>query len=59
MTVKNLFIFIVDAVRQLGGTGRGVIIVRKTPLEEIIKLFDTFLTEEDVAKQFKYKKEVF
>jgi hypothetical protein len=57
MTVRNLFIFMVDSVRQLGGDGRGVIIVRKTPLEELVKMFDAFLLEEEIAKHFKYKKE--
>ena len=35
MNYDNLFIFVVTHVKQLGGKGRGVVITRKTTLEEI------------------------
>lgn len=58
MNYGNLFIFVATHVKQLGGNGRGVVIVRKTPLEEITKLFDEFLQSDDTIKNlFKYKKE--
>lgn len=57
MNYGNLFIFIVTHVKQLGGNGRGVVIVRNTPLEEITKLFDEFLASEQIKELFKYKKE--
>jgi hypothetical protein len=56
MNPRNLFIFAVEYVRNLGGNGRGVIIVRKTPLEQITKLFDEFLLDPEIAKFVKYKK---
>ena len=59
MNYDNLFIFIVTHVKQLGGNGRGVVITRKTSLEEITKLFDAFLTREEIAKLMKFKKEVY
>jgi hypothetical protein len=42
MNPRNLFIFVIDYVRGMGGNGRGVVIVRKTPLEQITKMFDEF-----------------
>lgn len=57
MNYGNLFIFIVTHVKQLGGAGRGVVIVRTTPLEEITKLFDEFLASDQIKELFKYKKE--
>lgn len=57
MNYGNLFIFIVTHVKQLGGSGRGVIIVRTTPLEEIVKMFDDFLASDQIKELFKYKKE--
>ena len=57
MSHRNLFIFITKAVEALGVSGRGVVIVRKTPLEEITKEFDDFLTKPAVAKTTKYTKE--
>ncbi len=56
MNPRNLFIFAVEYVRNLGGNGRGVMIVRKTPLEQITKLFDEFLLDPEIAKFVKYKK---
>ena len=57
MNYGNLFIFMVTHVKQLGGNGRGVVIVRQTPLDEITKLFDEFLKTEQISNLFKYKKE--
>jgi hypothetical protein len=57
MNYDNLFIFIVTHVKQLGGNGRGVVITRKTTLEEITNIFDTFLLREEIAKLMKFKKE--
>lgn len=57
MNPRNLFIFVVDYVRSLGGTGRGVIIVRNTPVDQIAKMFDQFLLESEVAKFVKYVKQ--
>ncbi len=57
MNARNLFIFVVDYVRSHGGTGRGVIIVRHTPLDQITKMFDQFLLESEVAKFVKYIKQ--
>lgn len=59
MNYNNLFVFAVTHVKQLGDSGRGVVIVRNTPLEEITKLFDEFLTSEPVKvmQDYKYKKE--
>ena len=60
MNYGNLFIFIVTHVKQLGGNGRGVVIVRTTPLEEITKLFDEFLQSDTIKNMdiFKYTKQV-
>ena len=58
MNYGNLFIFIVTHVRQLGGNGRGVVIVRQTPLEDMTKMFDEFLKTEQISNLFRYKKEV-
>lgn len=60
MNYGNLFIFIVTHVKQLGGNGRGVVIVRNTPLEEITRLFDEFLVSDAIKNMeiFKYKKEI-
>ena len=57
MNYDNLFIFIVTHVKQLNDKGRGVVIVRKTPLEEITVLFDSFLEKEEVKRLGEYKKE--
>lgn len=57
MNYGNLFIFIVTHVKQLGDTGRGVVIVRSTPLDEITKLFDEFLKSDEIKNIFKYNKE--
>lgn len=57
MNPRNLFIFVVDYVKSIGGNGRGVVIVRKTPLEQITNMFDQFLQEPDIAKFVVYKKE--
>ena len=56
MNPRNLFIFVVEYVRNLGGNGRGVIIVRKTPLDQVTKLFDDFLLDPEIVKFVKYKK---
>lgn len=58
MNYDNLFIFVVTHIKQLGGKGRGVVITRKTTLEDITKLFDAFLAREEIAKLMKFKKEV-
>lgn len=57
MNYGNLFVFIVTHVKQLNDTGRGVVIVRQTPLEDITKMFDAFLETEEIKKMFQYKKE--
>ena len=57
MNYNNLFVFILTHVKQLNGVGRGVVIVRTTPLEEIIKTFDDFLASDQIKELFKYKKE--
>lgn len=56
MNYDNLFIFIVTHVKQLGGNGRGVVVIRQTPILEITKLFDLFLSREDISKIMKFKK---
>jgi hypothetical protein len=58
MTNRNLFVFVTKYVSSLGMSGRGVIIVRKTPLEEITKEFDEFLKKPAVVKLVTYTKEV-
>ena len=59
MNYNNLFVFMVTHLKQLGNNGRGVVIVRTTPLEEITKLFDEFLVSEPIKDMgiFKYIKE--
>ena len=57
MNYDNLFIFVVTHVKQLGGKGRGVVITRKTTLEDMTKLFDAFLSREEIAKLMKFTKE--
>jgi hypothetical protein len=56
MNYDNLFIFIITHVKQLGGNGRGVVVIRQTPILEITKLFDLFLSREDISKIMKFKK---
>lgn len=56
MNYENLFIFVVTHVKQLGGNGRGVVIIRQTPIMEITRLFDLFLSREDISKAMKFKK---
>ncbi len=58
MNFKNLFIFIITHIRQLGGNGRGVVIVRNTPISNITAEFDTFLQSEEIKQHFQYKKEL-
>ena len=58
MNYDNLFTFVVTHVKQLGGKGRGVVITRKTTLEEITNMFDAFLVREEIAKLMKFKKEI-
>lgn len=58
MNYDNLFIFVVTHVKQLGGKGRGVVITRKTTLDDITKLFDAFLAKEEIAKLMKFTKEI-
>ncbi len=59
MNYGNLFIFMVTHVKQLGGNGRGVVIVRQTSVSEITRLFDEFLvSDENIKNLFKYKREV-
>jgi len=60
MNYNNLFVFMVTHVKQLGNSGRGVVIVRTTPLEEITKLFDEFLVSDPIKNMniFKYIKEI-
>lgn len=57
MNYSNLFIFIITHIKQLGGNGRGVVIVRNTSLVDITNMFDSFLQTDDVKNNFKYKKE--
>lgn len=56
MNYENLFIFVVTHVKQLRGNGRGVVIIRQTPIMEITRLFDLFLSREDISKAMKFKK---
>jgi hypothetical protein len=56
MNPRNLFIFVVDYVKKFNGNGRGVVIVRQTPVEQIAYMFDQFLLEPDIAKVAKYSK---
>lgn len=56
MNPRNLFIFVIDYVKKFGGNGRGVVIVRQTPLNQVTQLFDQFLQEPDVANVVKYSK---
>jgi hypothetical protein len=56
MNYDNLFIFIITHVKQVGGNGRGVVVIRQTPILEITKLFDLFLSREDISKIMKFKK---
>jgi hypothetical protein len=58
MNRVNLFIFIVTHVKQLGGNGRGVVIVRSTPLQQVISEFDQFLQSEQTRQHFQYSKEI-
>ena len=58
MNLGNLFIFMITHVKQLGGNGRGVVIIRNTPLEKITGEFDQFLQSEQIKPHFQYKKEV-
>jgi len=57
MNNRNLYIFSADYLAQLPPEGRGVIIVRSTPLTDIIKEFDAFLAEDAISKMIQYKKE--
>lgn len=57
MIYHNLFAFVITHVAQLNGEGRGVVIVRGTPLQDITKAFDEFLQREDVKQAFQYTKE--
>jgi hypothetical protein len=57
MNYDNLFTFVVTHVKQLGGKGRGVVITRKTTLEDMTKLFDAFLSREEIAALMKFTKE--
>lgn len=58
MNYHNLFIFVITHIKQLGGNGRGVVIVRQTPLTEITDIFDQFLKSDQVKNHFQYSKEV-
>jgi hypothetical protein len=58
MNYGNLFVFIVTHVSQLGGNGRGVVIVRQTPLADITAQFDEFLNDANIKNMFKYAKVV-
>jgi hypothetical protein len=58
MNYNNLFVFMITHVKQLGGNGRGVLIIRQTPLQEIISQFDAFLQQPNVANDIQYKKEI-
>jgi hypothetical protein len=57
MNRRNLYIFSADFLAQLPPDGRGVIIVRNTPLADVVKEFDAFLAEPEIAKMVQYKKE--
>ena len=57
MNRRNLYIFSTEYLHQLPPEGRGVLIVRATPLADIIKEFDAFLAEPDIAKIVQLKKE--
>jgi len=59
MNRGNLFIFIVTHLKQLGGNGRGVVIVRNTPLEQVTAEFDQFLQSDTINNMeiFKYTKQ--
>lgn len=57
MNYGNLFIFILTHVHQLGGQGRGVVIVRNSPLDEICNQFDEFLKTDAIENLVQYKKD--
>jgi hypothetical protein len=57
MNFRNLFIFVITHVKQLGGNGRGVVIVRNTSLTDISNEFDTFLQTDEIKQHVQYKKE--
>lgn len=57
MNYDNLFTFVITHLKQLGGSGRAVVITRKTTLEEITKTFDIFLSKEEISGLVKFKKE--
>ncbi len=57
MNLRNLFFFIVDHLKQRGGKGRAVIIVRTTPVEEVAKQFDAMLSDPAVSAVAQYRKE--
>lgn len=58
MNHHNLFIFIITHLKQLGGNGRGVVIVRNTPLDQITNTFDQFLQADQIRPHFQYNKEI-
>ena len=57
MNRRNLYIFATEYLHQLPPTGRGVLIVRATPLIDVVKEFDIFLAEPEIAKLVQFKKE--
>lgn len=57
MNLRNLFFFVVDHLKQRGGKGRAVIIVRTTPVEEVAKQFESMLADPAVASVAQYRKE--
>lgn len=58
MNYRNLYIFMLDYIKQRGDVSRGVIIVRTTPLEQIVNEFEALLNEEEVKKNCgEYRKE--
>ena len=58
MNYRNLYIFVLDYIKQRGDVSRGVIIVRNTPLEQIVSEFEALLNEEETkTKCGVYRKE--
>jgi hypothetical protein len=58
MNYRNLFIFVIDHLKQRSETGRGVIIVRSTPLEEVVKQMEAFFAEQETKDKIgSYRKD--
>ncbi len=60
MNREPLYTFLISHLPQLPDDGRGVLIVRNTPLSDVIKEFDAFLAKPEVSSvvQFVKKEDV-